>query len=161
MRSRFPRIATILFGYLAASAVAGTVALLSVVTISVGPGVLMPAALVHLIVPVIVASCVAAVTALLPTVPVGIYAERHGKRLAGWYAKAGIAVSLVALVLYVGASELVSRSVSNATTDDVKFLLLLACCVVVAGICSGLTYWWIAGRNAGHSTVAAPMPAGE
>ena len=161
MRSRLPRFATILFAYLAASAVAGTVALLSVVAFSVGPAVLRPDALVQLIPPVIVASCVAAITALLPTVPVGIYAERHGKRLASFYARAGIGVSLAALVIYVGASELVSRSVSNATADDARFLALLAGCVVMAGICSGLTYWWIAGRYAGHGAVAAPVPAGE
>lgn len=150
MRHRLPRIATIVLAYLAASIVAGTVALVGVVAFSVGPGVLAPAALAHLIPPIIVASCVAAVTAFVPTLPVGIYAERHAKRLAGWYAKAGIAVSLGALLIYVAASELASRSISNATADDFQFFLLLAACVVAAGVCSGVTYWGIAGRSAGH-----------
>lgn len=156
MGSKLRRIATILLAYLAASVVAGTVALIGILALSAGVAIFTPSALAELVAPIGIASGVAAVTAFLPTLPVGIYAERHAKRLPGWYAKAGIGIGAAALLVYVIASEIASRSVTNATVDDAKFLGKLAVCVMLAGACSGVTYWWIAGRRAG-APVAAPI----
>lgn len=143
------RVATIVLAYLVASVVAGAVALIGILALSAGLGIFTPSAFKELVAPIGIASGVAAVTAFLPTLPVGIYAERHAKRLPGWYATAGVGIGVAALLVYVAASEIASRSVSNATVDDAKFLAQLGLCVMLAGACSGITYWWIAGRRAG------------
>ena len=156
MGSTLRRIATIVLAYLAASVVAGAVALVGILALSAGLAIFTPSAFVELVAPIGIASGVAAVTAFLPTLPVGIYAERHAKRLPGWYAKAGIGIGVAALLVYVAASEIASRSVSNATVEDAKFLGKLGLCVILAGACSGFTYWWIAGRGAGNP---AAVPA--
>lgn len=154
--SKLRRIAIIVVAYVAASIVAGAVALIGILVLSAGVGILTPSAIKELVAPIAIASGVAALTALVPTLPVGIYAERHAKRLPGWYAVAGIGIGIAALLVYVLASEVASRSVSNATAEDARFLLMLCACIVLAGACSGVTYWWIAGRNAGS---ALPQPS--
>lgn len=156
MGSKLQRIATIVVAYLAASVVAGAVALMGILALSAGLAVFTPSAFPELVAPIGIASGIAAVTAFLPTLPVGIYAERHAKRLPGWYAMAGVGIGAAALLVYVIASEIASRSVTNATVDDAKFLGKLAVCVMLAGACSGVTYWWIAGRRAG-APVSPPM----
>ncbi len=143
------RLARIATGYIAASVVAGVIALLSILIAHIGFVALTPRALGELVQPFAIASAVAGASALLPTLPVGIYAERHAKRALAWYTRAGIAVSLAALALYVVASELASRSITNASRADIEFVLTLALCVMLAGLCSGATYWAIAGRHAG------------
>ncbi len=149
------RIGRIVAGYLAASIVAGVIALLGVLVSHVGLVALTPHALAELTGPFFVASVIAAGASLLPTLPIGIYAERHAKRSFVWYTRAGIAVSLGALVLYVLASEVASRSISNANRGDIEFLVTLAACVMLAGLCSGATYWAIAGRHAGTTASLA------
>lgn len=154
---KFARALNILTGYVAASIVAGIVALLGILIATAGVEILSPGALVELVAPFTVASAVAGVTALLPTVPVGLYAERHSKRGLAWYTRAGVGIGVAALLLYVVASEIVSRSVSKANAADATFLATLAVCVMLAGLCSGATYWAIAGRHAGAGP--APLPA--
>lgn len=148
------RISRIAAGYVAASIVAGVVALLGILIAHIGFVALSPRALGELIQPFAIASVVAAATALLPTLPVGLYAEKHAKRALAWYTRAGIGVSLIALTLYVLASELASRSITNASRGDIEFVLKLAICVMLAGLCSGATYWAIAGRHAGRASEA-------
>ncbi|MDX2204469.1 MAG: hypothetical protein NW223_17085 [Hyphomicrobiaceae bacterium] len=148
------RIARIAAGYVAASIVAGVIALLSILVVHIGLVALSPRALAELIGPFAIASAIAGATALLPTLPVGIYAERHAKRDLAWYTRAGIGVSLLALVLYVVGLEIASRSISKATRGDFEFVLTLAACVMLAGVCSGATYWAIAGRHAGEPALA-------
>ncbi len=154
--SSIVRAVRIIAGYLAASIVAGTVALFGLMFATAGPFLITPGVLLDLLAPLIVASIVAGSMAALPTIPVGIYAERHAKRALAWYTRAGVGIGLAALVIYVLASEVVSRSVSNAGVDDAKFLLTLAVSVMLAGVCSGATYWAIAGRHAGGTAVATP-----
>ncbi len=149
---RFSRIAA---GYVAASIVAGVIALLGILIVHIGFVALSPRALGELVQPFAIASAVAGATALLPTLPVGIYAERHAKRALAWYTRAGIGVSLVALALYVIASELATRSITNASQADIAFVVQLAICVMIAGLCSGATYWAIAGRHAGKTAEPA------
>lgn len=148
------RLARIAAGYIAASIVAGVIALLSILVVHIGLVALTPRALGELVQPFAIASAIAGVTALLPTLPVGIYAERHAKRALSWYSRAGIGVSLLALTLYVLGSELASRSISNANRGDIEFVLILSICVMLAGLCSGATYWAIAGRHAGEPAQA-------
>ncbi len=148
------RVTRIAAGYVAASIVAGVIALLSILIVHIGLVALTPRALGELIQPFALASAVAAAAALLPTLPVGIYAERHAKRALSWYTRAGIGVSLAALALYVLASEVASRSITNASRGDIGFVLTLAACVMLAGLCSGATYWAIAGRHAGETAGA-------
>lgn len=154
--AKISRALRILAGYIAASVVAGVVALIGLLFATAGPFLITPSTLLDLLAPIVFASVVAGATALLPTLPVGIYAERHGKRTLAWYARAGVGIGLAALVLYVLASEVVSRSLSNASSEDAKFLLTLAVSVMFAGVCSGATYWAIAGRFAGGLWVATP-----
>ena len=151
---RLSRLFVIMTAYVAASVVAGVVALLGILIATAGFVVLRPAALAELVAPMAVASMVAGASALLPTVPVGIYAEKHRRRALAWYSRAGVGIGLAALLLYVIASELVSRSVSNANAADISFLATLAVSVMLAGLCSGVAYWAIAGRHAG----ADPVP---
>lgn len=136
-------------GYAAASIVAGVVSLLSIVVANVGLIALRPEALVEMAGPMRDLSAIAAAAALLPTLPIGIYAERHAMRALIWYARAGVGIGMLALLVYVIASELVTRSISNANASDVSFLATLAACVMLAGLCAGATYWAIAGRMAG------------
>lgn len=154
--AKLSRAFRIVAGYIAASVVAGVVALIGLLFATAGPFLITPSTLLDLLAPIIFASVVAGATAFLPTLPVGIYAERHAKRALAWYTRAGVGIGLAALVLYVLASEVASRSVSNAGADDAKFLLTLAVSVMFAGVCSGATYWAIAGRHAGGSGVATP-----
>lgn len=143
------RLLVISAGYIAASIVAGVVSLLSIVVASVGLVALRPDALVEMAGPMRDLSAVAAAAAFLPTIPIGLYAERHAVRTLFWYARAGVGIGLGALLLYVIASEVVTRSISKANAGDVTFLVTLAVCVMLAGLCAGVTYWAIAGRHAG------------
>lgn len=143
------RLLVISAGYVAASIVAGVVSLLGIVVANVGFVALRPEALAEMVGPMRDLSAVAAAAALLPTLPIGVYAERHAMRALVWYARAGVGIGLAALLLYVIASEVVTRSISNANAGDISFLATLAACVMLAGLCSGATYWAIAGRRAG------------
>lgn len=141
--------ALIALGYLVATLVASTVTLLCLMSFNAGIGVLAPSSLDLLAGPLMVATLVVAGTALLPTIPVGIYAERRRKRQPSWYAKAGVAVGLGALALYALASEVASASLTQGTRDDAMFLLQLTASVIVGGVAAGLAYWAVAGRRAG------------
>jgi hypothetical protein len=143
------RLLVISAGYVAASIVAGVVSLLSIVVANVGVVALRPEALAEMVGPMRDLSAVAAAVAFLPTLPIGLYAERKGMRALMWYARAGVGIGLAALLLYVIASELVTRSISKASAGDITFLASLAACVMLAGLCAGATYWAIAGRLAG------------
>ena len=154
---KLQRFLVIAAGYVAASIVAGVVSLLSIVVVNVGPVALRPEALAEMVGPMRDLSAVAAAAAFLPTLPIGLYAERHSMRALIWYARAGVGISLLALLLYVVASEVVTRSISNANAGDITFLATLAACVMLAGLCAGATYWAIAGRRAG----TAPAPHDE
>lgn len=150
--SKLLRLAAIAAAYVLASVVAGAVSLIGILFATAGFRVFLPGALAQMSVPILFASLIAAATALLPTLPVGIYAERQRKRALGWYAWAGGGVGLAALLLYVVASEVVAGSISNANAEDAKFLLALAGSVACAGVCAGTTYWAVAGRRAGWPT---------
>lgn len=146
------RLLVISAGYIAASIVAGVVSLLSVMVANVGVIALRPEALAEMAGPMRDLSAVAAAAAFLPTIPIGLYAERNAVRTLLWYARAGVGIGLGALLLYVIASEVVTRSISKANAGDVTFLVTLALCVMFAGLCAGATYWAIAGRHAGAAT---------
>lgn len=143
------RFFVIIAGYVAASIVAGVVSLLSIVVANVGVVALRPESLAEMAGPMRDLSAVAAAAAFLPTLPIGVYAERHAMRTLAWYARAGVGIGLAALLLYVVASEVVTRSISKADAGDITFLATLTACVMLAGLCSGATYWAIAGRHAG------------
>lgn len=146
---KLQRLLVISAGYVAASIVAGVVSLLGVLVANVGFVALRPEALAEMVGPMRDLSAVAGAAAFVPTLPLGLYAERHAMRSLAWYARAGVGIGLLALLLYVVASEVVTRSISNANAADVSFLVTLAVCVMLAGACSGATYWAIAGRWAG------------
>lgn len=147
--SKLTRLMHIAAGYALASLVAGVVSLTGILVATAGLQVLRPAALAQMTFPFLFATLIAGAAALLPTLPVGIYAERRRKRDMRWYALAGTGIGMAALSLYVLSSEVAAGSISNANGEDAKFLLALALSVAVAGVCAGITYWAVAGRRAG------------
>jgi hypothetical protein len=95
-----------------------------------------------------------ALLALIPTLAVGIYAERNGIRSPVFYAVAGAgiglcALGLYALVLVLGAGGGFGDTFpsDDAATAFFVFLGAALVAVVLAGIAGGLTYWAIAGRT--------------
>jgi hypothetical protein len=104
-----------------------------------------------------------ALFALIPTLAVGIYAERNGIRSPAFYAAAGAgiglcALGLYALVLVLGAGGGIGDTFpsGDAATGFFVFLAATVVAVALAGIAGGLTYWAIAGRTAGADRALSP-----
>ncbi len=150
------RLITIAFAYAAASIVAGAIlgfALVYTPDSTWGPFDLDLARITALFVSMV--SGFVAVLALIPTLIVGVYAERAGVRSPLFYAVAGAAIGLCVLALYgLGLIWGSSRPLSEALPPDAAIGLPAivagaAAVVAFAGIAGGLTYWAIAGRKAG------------
>jgi len=147
------RILPITLGYLVSCAVAGTVIALAVdapyilanfpnTALSLGrtPFVAFAAAIVILI------------YAALPTLFVVTYAERTGRRSAGFYALAGATSGLVSFAMSrLGQPPIDEPLFGNPATFSYALARLVAwmALLAVAGSLSGLAYWAIAGRRAG------------
>jgi hypothetical protein len=104
-----------------------------------------------------------ALLALIPTLAVGIYAERNGIRTPGFYAAAGAGIGLCALglyglVLWLGAGGGFGDAFpsGDAAIGLAVFLAAAVVAVALAGIAGGLTYWTIAGRTAGSHRALSP-----
>jgi hypothetical protein len=152
------RLFIIALGYVAASVVAGVIlgaALVYTPNSTWGPIDLDFVQITALFVAMV--SGFVAVLALIPTVIVGIYAERAGVRSPVFYAVAGALIGLGALGLYSLALIWRSNSpLSEALPPDMaaigfgSIIAGVAAVVALAGIAAGLTYWAIAGRWAGR-----------
>ncbi len=148
------RLITIAFAYVAASIVAGAIlgfALVYTPDSTWGPFDLDLVQTTALFVSMV--SGFVALLALVPTLVIGIYAERTAVRSPLFYVAAGAAIGLCALGLY-GIALIWSSSgpLSEALPSDAAAVAIIASVVAVvalAGIAGGLTYWAIAGRKAG------------
>jgi hypothetical protein len=152
------RLITIAVGYIAASIVAGVIlgfALVYSPDSPWGPLDLNLARITALFVSLV--SGFVALLALIPTLVVGIYAERAAVRSPLFYAVAGAGIGLCALgfyglILILGESRPLSETLPAdlAAIGLGVIIAVIAAIVALAGIAAGLTYWAIAGRNAGR-----------
>jgi hypothetical protein len=148
------RIFPIVAGYLLGCAAAGVLVVLGFAaprliddlgaSFHLGIMSLMAAAVI-----VVVLACSA-----LPAFLTVIYAERTGKRSAGFYAAAGALNGLLSFVLYCmatiwrsGAAPTLARDITAA--DGMIRLAGGLALFALAGILAGLVYWAVAGRRAG------------
>jgi hypothetical protein len=157
------RLIAIAFAYAAASIVAGAIlgfALVYTPDSTWGPFDLDLARITALFVSMV--SGFVAVLALIPTLIVGIYAERAGVRSPMFYALAGAAIGLCVLGLYGlgliwGSDRPLSEALPPDAANGLPAIIAGATAVVAfAGIAGGLTYWAIAGRNAGGTRATSP-----
>ena len=141
-------------GYLAASCVAACVIVIALLFISASPSPFtIDLALVR--VTALMAAFVAGLVAILALLPFLIamgYAERHAVNSPTWYGAAGAVSGVVALGLHVAVSVLREGGSMSALSDRMMLATLAGIAVVaaVAGLCAGLTFWAIAGRNTGR-----------
>ena len=151
------RLLTIAVAYIAASVVAGAILAFTLVYTpgaTWGPFDLDLLQITALFVSMV--SALVALLALIPTLMIGIYAERAAVRSSLFYAVSGAAVGLCGLGLYgLGLIWRSSGPLSETLPPDATAVGLgailagVAAVVAFAGIAGGLTYWAIAGRNAG------------
>lgn len=96
-----------------------------------------------------------AVFALVPTLIVGIYAERAAIRTLLFYGASGAAIGLLVLGLYALAIVWTGWASLDPPSDrppiDFQAVAIIAVIVALAGVAGGSTYWAIAGRSAGAS----------
>jgi hypothetical protein len=112
--------------------------------------------------------------ALLPALPVIAHTERKQIRSLTYYVIAGALTGIVSFALYLALlfapawwawlTGTLPSSAGQARPGAVQIVLAWFLMFVLPGIGAGLTYWLIAGRNAGGNgevTVTPPGPSGE
>jgi hypothetical protein len=131
------RVPVILAGYLAAVVVA------SLIVIS--PFWVMNPLAPGLILFLTVALAVTTLVSLIPALLIAIHAERTKVRGLGFYLSWGLVAGGIGFVVMIALIVAIGGNFVGSTT----FLPGAALVMAGAGTAGGLTYWAIAGRNAG------------
>jgi hypothetical protein len=136
------RVPVILAGYLAAVVVASVIV--------IGPFWIMSPLAPGIVLFLVVALAVTTLVSLIPALLVAIHAERTKVRALGFYLLWGLTAGAISFVVMLGLVYAIGGNLAGGESFAAGTALLMAC----AGMAGGLTYWLIAGRNAGLSRSA-------
>jgi hypothetical protein len=104
---------------------------------------------------VVMAGVYIGLLAILPALPVLIYAEHNGVRSSLFYALSGSAAAVAVLSIYL-AAFLLSGAPPQEVFHSARLVAGWIALAGVTGLAGGLAYWLIAGRTAGEQP-AAPV----